>query len=195
MSTIEKKELDTRNDEITMIPQHLSITNEHYTPLFIIDRVRLVFGGHIDTDPASTDFINRERVKAINYFSIEDNGLNQKWHGNVFLNPPGGKINNKSSQSIWLDTANRKYREGEITSFIFVAFNMEILRISAKVLTNQWVCVPYQRIAYDIYLEASQRYHQKKSPPHTSFLIYFGHNPNLFKQAFDEVGTIWQLIS
>ena len=177
-----------------MIPQHLSITNEHYTPTFIIDRVKQVFGGQIDTDPATTDLVNSSRVNATIYCTIEENGLNQQWSGNVFLNPPGGKINNKSSQSIWLETANEKYQRGEITSLIFVAFNMEILRLSAIALTNQWICIPHQRIAYDVYLNESQEYQQKKSPPHTSILIYIGREPELFKQAFNDIGTVWQLV-
>jgi hypothetical protein len=72
---------------------------------------------------------------------------------------------------------------------------MEILRLSAKALTNQWICIPRQRIAYDVYLEDKQEYQQKKSPPHTSILIYLGREPKLFKLAFDDIGTVWRLVN
>lgn len=174
-----------------MIPQHLSLTNEHYTPLSIIDKVKLVFDGVIDTDPATCQKVNLERVQAKQYFDAD--GLNKEWSGNLFLNPPGGKINNKSSQSIWFTAAVNKYKKGEIDSVIFLAFNMEILRIASDLLTNQWVCIPHKRIAYDIYHADSQKYCPQKSPPHTSILIYLGQHPERFRTVFADMGTIWHL--
>jgi phage N-6-adenine-methyltransferase len=60
--------------------------NEWYTPLKFIKSARLVMGS-IDLDPASSDEAN-EIVKAENYYTVETNGLEQEWFGNVWLNPP-----------------------------------------------------------------------------------------------------------
>jgi phage N-6-adenine-methyltransferase len=60
--------------------------NEWYTPLKFIESARLVMGS-INLDPASSDEAN-EIVKAENYYTVETNGLEQEWHGNVWLNPP-----------------------------------------------------------------------------------------------------------
>jgi len=60
--------------------------NEWYTPPKFIESARLVMG-RIDLDPASSDRANKI-VKAENYYTIETNGLEQKWYGNVWLNPP-----------------------------------------------------------------------------------------------------------
>jgi hypothetical protein len=111
--------------------QHLSLSNEHYTPLDIVNRVKAVFDGVIDTDPATSEQVNNLRVKAKKIYTIENDGLDpqNKWRGNVFLNPPGGKTNNKSNAAIWLNAAYWKYYDKEINSLIFVGFNIEIIRI------------------------------------------------------------------
>lgn len=60
--------------------------NEWYTPTKYIDIAREVMGS-IDTDPATSEVANRN-VQATTYFTAEDNGLEQEWHGNVWMNPP-----------------------------------------------------------------------------------------------------------
>lgn len=66
-----------------------SNTNEWYTPSDLVEKARLIMGT-IDLDPASCHTANQV-VKATQYFNIMMDGLNQPWHGNVFLNPPYGK--------------------------------------------------------------------------------------------------------
>lgn len=60
--------------------------NEWYTPVDIIDKARLVMGS-IDTDPASNS-IAQQTVLAKEYYTLETNGLDKKWYGNVWMNPP-----------------------------------------------------------------------------------------------------------
>ena len=59
---------------------------ENYTPAVYIEAARRVLG-EIDLDPASC-FLAQETVKANRFFTKEENGLQQKWNGRVFLNPP-----------------------------------------------------------------------------------------------------------
>lgn len=77
-----------------MNAKHLCQTDSHYTPKIYLDAVREVLGG-VDLDPASSETAN-ETVQATNYFTEEQNGLAQRWSGNVFCNPPGGRLDNKS---------------------------------------------------------------------------------------------------
>ena len=60
--------------------------NEWYTPPEFIESARIVMGS-IDLDPASSDIANNI-VNATIYHTVETNGLNEKWEGNVWLNPP-----------------------------------------------------------------------------------------------------------
>lgn len=59
---------------------------EWYTPPVFIDSARAVLGT-IDTDPASSEIAQRT-VKAETFYSVDDNGLEQEWSGNVWMNPP-----------------------------------------------------------------------------------------------------------
>jgi len=60
--------------------------NEWYTPRIYIQSALDVMGC-IDLDPASSLLANKT-VKANNFFDEESNGLDQKWFGNIWMNPP-----------------------------------------------------------------------------------------------------------
>lgn len=66
-------------------------TDEKYTPHKYLHAVRQVLG-EIELDPASCVAAN-ERVKALKYYSIQDNGLTKNWKGKTFLNPPYSRGN------------------------------------------------------------------------------------------------------
>ena len=59
---------------------------EWFTPLDVIAAVHDVLG-QIDLDPASCSVAN-ETVRAEKFFSKENSGLDLKWFGSVYLNPP-----------------------------------------------------------------------------------------------------------
>jgi phage N-6-adenine-methyltransferase len=60
--------------------------NEWYTPKEYIEAAREVLDV-IDLDPASSEIANIT-VKAKKFYSIDDDGLSNKWEGRVWLNPP-----------------------------------------------------------------------------------------------------------
>jgi len=57
-----------------------------YTPKWLVDNIREILGS-IDTDPMSCD-VAQTIVKAQNYYTKENSGLDKEWYGNVFMNPP-----------------------------------------------------------------------------------------------------------
>lgn len=60
--------------------------NEWYTPPEFILAAKKVLGT-IDLDPASSVIANKI-VKATTFYTIDDNGLEKDWYGNVWMNPP-----------------------------------------------------------------------------------------------------------
>lgn len=60
-----------------------SATNEWYTPPEIIHSL-----GKFDLDPSTSIAALSINKSADKYYTLEDNGLIQKWEGRVWLNPP-----------------------------------------------------------------------------------------------------------
>jgi ParB family chromosome partitioning protein len=102
---------------------HSSESNEYYTPSQYIESARIVMGS-IDLDPASCEFAN-ETVMANEFYTKEDNGLVQQWHGNVWLNPPYGKSidqngKKKSNAMLWSQKLIREHNENGIQAILLV---------------------------------------------------------------------------
>lgn len=91
-----------------------------YTPPEIISIAKRVIGkDSFDLDPASCSFANRlhSPILADNIFDETEDGLTQKWNGDVWLSPPYGIDKaGVNRQAIWFYTAESKYLSGEIQS-------------------------------------------------------------------------------
>lgn len=177
-----------------MIPQHLSFSNEHYTPDQVVIPARRVLG-QIDLDPASCEQAN-ERIAAETYFSAEDDGLSKDWFGNVFLNPPGGRVLPKrntygmrSNAAIWWAKLADEYAAKRVKQAIFVGFSIEILRTAQKHPTLQPLdfpfCVPSRRISFMTPMGKAG-----KHPTNANVIIYLGSNKDDFFEEFRQLGRV-----
>lgn len=91
--------------------------NEWYTPAEHIELARSVLG-KIDLDPASSSMA-QETVKAASYFTEADDGLKQKWKGNVWLNPPYAQ----PAISHFADKMVAELTAGRVTQAIMLTHN------------------------------------------------------------------------
>lgn len=152
------------------LPQHLSQSNEHFTPAYIVDAARETMGA-IDLDPASCAEAQRT-VKAARWYGrgspFGEDGLREPWAGRVFLNPPGGTVRHpltKSSAAMWWGLLVEAWSEGLVTQAIFVGFTLEILRSAQGLGVRSPLrfpfCVPSSRIAFT-----------GGSPTHANVIVY-----------------------
>lgn len=173
--------------------------NERRTPDWIIEAARGTLGT-IDLDPASDEDGN-ERVKATDYFDKDDNGLNQLWNGNVFLNPPGGKLDPVtmqpvkackgalSSAAVWWSKLLHEVKEGRTLDAIFVCFNLEAMLNTQKLaplpIQAFTFCVPNKRVEYP-----SINGGNTKSPAGASAIVYVGDHVGDFCVNFMKYGWV-----
>ena len=90
---------------------------EWYTPDEYLQAARDVLG-RIDLDPASS-VMAQEKVRADRFFTIEDNGLRQEWHGNVWLNPPYAQPN----IALFASKMVAEFRSGRVKAAVMLTHN------------------------------------------------------------------------
>lgn len=153
--------------------------SEWYTPSTIIEMARTVMGS-IDTDPASSD-IAQQCVKAGQFYTKSDNGLEQTWTGNVWLNPPYAQpaIVEFSSKLI------EKWKGREFSQAIVLVNNgTESRWLQQMLLLADAVCFPEGRIKF---LDADGA---PGAPLQGQVLLYFGEARKRFHEIFGQSGAI-----
>ena len=149
-----------------------SKSNEWYSPKEILDRAVEVLGA-IDTDPAWTP---ASPVAAHTAYTIDDDGLAQRWHGRVYMNPPYGR-----EIDDWIEKLVDEHDAGTVTEAIVL--------VPARVDTR-WFrrldrfprCFVYGRLKYSNSITPA---------PFPNAIFYLGQNVAKFAAAFGEIGGIW----
>lgn len=156
-----------------------------FTPIEIIERVRLVFGGAIDLDPC-TEVNAQCTIQAKQYYTVETDGLDKAniWSGNVYVNPPYGHYtHNKGMQELFLDRVMIEYGSGNIRSCIMLLKCCVGSRWFQKVLTlpHAWL---NDRLSF------SSNHSESGKAPFGSVLVYVGPNTLEFAKAFQDIASI-----
>jgi hypothetical protein len=151
---------------------------EWYTPSMFIDKATRVLGC-IDTDPASSD-IAQKTVQAKTYYTIEQNGLDYKWGGSVWLNPPytAGLVD-KFIEKLVLHLNN-----GDVCSAIVLVNNATETKWFQLVMgASDAVCFPSSRVRF---LDPDGN---PGAPLQGQAILYAGDNPSLFCSVFSSIGS------
>lgn len=67
-------------------PQTEKTSDDYYTPQWIFDALAIRFTIDVASPPGGCDWI-----PADHYYTKEDDGLTQPWHGTIWMNPPFSK--------------------------------------------------------------------------------------------------------
>ena len=147
--------------------------NEWYTPAHYIEAAREVMGT-IDLDPASNDFANNT-IKAKTYYTEETNGLNQKWFGNIWMNPP-------YSTELLSKFADKLTEGGYKQAIVLVNNATETEWFSKMINCASAIVFHHGRIRFE------KRDGAHGVPLQGQAFIYCGDKPNRFLEVFQKYG-------
>ena len=149
--------------------------NEWYTPKEFIEAATAVMG-QIDLDPASSEIANKT-VGAKQIYTIEDNGLEKPWFGNVWLNPPyASDLIGKFAEKLVFELPN-------ISQAIVLVNNAtETEWFYTMVVQATAVCFPRSRVRF-VTPDGTTG-----APLQGQAILYFGPDVNRFINVFDEKG-------
>jgi ParB family transcriptional regulator, chromosome partitioning protein len=162
------------------------MSNEWYTPSKYIEAARSVMGS-IDLDPASCSLAN-ETVKATTYYTKEQDGLTLPWYGNVWLNPPFGRLHGKgggkSFPMLFAERMACEYTHGNIQQGIIFLIGLSAYRHWFSRLWIYPVCFHRENIDF-------LRPDGKRSTyGFGSNFVYIGPYEDRFIDVFSQFGTI-----
>ena len=161
----------------------IGIGDEWGTPLEIIEPVRSFFG-RIDVDPASNDAAQK-RIRAKLYYTKLDNGLNKPWIGKVFLNPPYSR----RLIEFFVDKLLVELASGRTVAAIMLVNNCADTRWFRKAArAASMICFPQARVKF-----LKPDGNKLGSPPRGQALLYFGPDPEGFKEHFRGLGLVGKL--
>jgi len=159
---------------------HSTGENEWYTPKAYIEAARAVMEA-IDLDPASSDTAN-EIVGATNYYTIQDDGLQKEWNGNVWMNPPYAQ----PLIAQFCDLLVRNYTDGKIQQACVLVNNATETTFYQDMLSCcQAVCFIKGRIKF-----IDKEGKESGAPLQGQTILYFGTNSNKFTQYFAKFGVV-----
>ena len=159
----------------SMQAHYSSETDEWYTPAEIVERVVETLGA-IDLDPCSPA---EPTIPTAAHFTIHDDGLAQRWHGRIYMNPPYG-----TSIAAWVSKLCESYAAGDVTE----AVALVPARVDTswfRLFRDHFVCFISGRLRFS---------GQPMSAPFPSAAVYLGNRPERFRAAFDGVGDVWKRV-
>lgn len=153
--------------------------NEWYTPASYLDAARQAMRG-IDCDPASSEIAN-QTVGATTFFTKNDDGLAQQWHGRVWMNPPYAQ----PLIRLFCEAVVEKYQSGEIEQAVVLVNNGTETKWGKTLLTAaSEVCFPRGRIKF---LDPQGN---PGAPLQGQMIVYLGSSPARFREAFAPFGAL-----
>jgi hypothetical protein len=157
--------------------------DEWYTPKEIIEPIREFYGGTIDLDPASC-FEANKTIKANAYFVESHQGLNHRWKGSIWCNPP---YCDGATQEWVFNVAKKYLAEESSIECAIVLVNRSDAKWYYDFLDNHEGGY-YQFRKRIKFINGQPESDKPSSPRYNNDLIYWGKNPLGFqlmcKRAF-----------
>ena len=154
--------------------------NEWYTPPEFIEAARTVMGG-INLDPASCIIANNT-VRADRFFDEDSDGLNQKWVGRIWLNPPYAQ----PLVGQFINKVCDEYMARNITQACVLVNNFTETEAGQKLINVATsVCFPSSRIKF-----LDSKGEAVGAPLQGQMIAYFGAKKTKFIKEFSDFGEV-----
>lgn len=159
---------------------HATGESEWNTPTDIIEAARRTMGS-IDCDPATNEMANKI-IKAKIIYTIESDGLKQKWSGNIWMNPPYSQpLVTKFAKMISL-----KYESREINQACVLVNNATETDWFQKMARLSIVaCFLFGRVKF------TDLDGKPGAPLQGQVILYMGMNVSRFVKNFSNKGVIF----
>ena len=159
---------------------YLSAETEWYTQPFIVEMAREVMGS-VDCDPASHE-IPQRWIQAETYYTVETNGLNHKWEGNIWLNPPFAS----GVLPKFIDKFLEELHAGNIRQAIILTNNATETKWCSEIIKEaSCICFPHGRLGF-----IKSPGETPQPPMQGQIVTYFGKRVDDFARIFGEIGEI-----
>ncbi len=165
--------------DVLDLPARIVTIDDFYTDPSIIEAARLALGGGIDLDPASHAFANQV-VQADRFYTARDDGLQQPWHGRVWLNPPFSDWKN------WVVKIAQEWQSGHVQTMCILC--------ATRTLTAQYFAWMHEHCAALCVLRGRIPFWGDRagSPDDGHAVFYFGSDVPAFRLAFADIGHFYQ---
>jgi phage N-6-adenine-methyltransferase len=150
-------------------PLMSSESDQWNTPKAVVELVKQMLG-EIDLDPCSND--GKANVPAKKVYRREDDGLQEKWKGRVYMNPPYGDV-----VGDWVSKLIAEYEAGNVKEAIAL--------VAARVDTKWFQTFEPYNIGF---VRGRLTFGDaKNSATFPSAVIYFGERPTKFRVVFADL--------
>jgi len=163
-----------------------SKSDEAYTPDEIVNAVLDVYGGVIDLDPCSNSHTT-PNVEAKTLYTMADNGLQHKWFGKVYCNPP------YSETTKWVDKALIEYDEGRASEIILLLKSASGTRWFQR-LDRFPKCFLNGRLTFKEPKEDGTIAPSNSPAPFDNAVFYLGKQPEKFEVVFRKLGRVHDVL-
>lgn len=158
------------------------LSSEWYTPAAYIEAARVAMGS-IDLDPASSAAANAT-VRAARFFDRAADGLQQQWHGRVWLNPPYSDYPGQAAR--WAEQLLAEHLAGRVQqACLLVNLSTAYQPAMQRIGRRGMVCLVAQRIAFCGATGRAQR-----SPTQANVIFYLGEREAAFAEQFGCFGVV-----
>ncbi len=154
-------------------------SDNHETPMNVLNKVHALFGGIIDLDPCTTAL---NPTGAQNIFCPPADGLEKNWMDGTYVNPPYSQIKKWSARC-----ATSHMLEG----------NEIVLLCPARTDTKWWHENVVKFATAICYVKGRLKFvGQLHGAPFPSAIVYYGKRVQVFDSIFNDLGDVrWMIKS